>query len=294
MHHRRLASTLPAAIATGAAALLLASSAHAAVTLLPADLDALPRGGAIESGQVIVKLGGGAGSSLKGTGEVKVKGSTLTLLADPEAEAWLDPTTMRGTVGIDGTLSITGSKGTAKLTNIVFAPGIEKAVTAKLGKKVITLGKLTGGKASFSHQADGLLSGASLSISAAGAKAVNKVTGNGLRSGSFGKVTMSVTTRELPLASGAAKMTLDPGILSLIQSNGYALTADAPATIDGSVITIPMTAAPSTRRRTRAACCSTASCTSRTPRPASRSISSGSAPRSVAARATSTRRSATP
>lgn len=243
MHHRRLASATTAAIAVGACSLLLAGGASAAVTLLPADIDALPRAGAVESGEIIVKLsGGGASAKLSGAGEVKVKGSSVQLLADPEAEAWIDPTTMQGSVGIDGSLSVKGSKGTAKLTAITFSPGKAKEVTAKLGKKTVTLGKLTGGKAKFSRQAEGLLTGAKLSISAEGAKAVNKVTGNGLKAGSFGTVSISVTTREIPLASGVAKMTLDQGILDLITANGFDLQPEAPATRVGNLVTIPLVA----------------------------------------------------
>lgn len=248
MHHRRLATTTAA---TFAAALALASGAHAAApTLLPADIDALPRAGTAESGQVILKLTGGAngklksaGASLKGAGEVTVKGSSISLLADPEAEAYIDPTTMRGSVAIDGSLSIKGRKGTAKLSNLRFSPGLEKKVTAKLGKKEITLGKLTGGKATFSKQADGLLKNAKLSIGSAGAKAVNSVTGGGLSAGSFGTVSISVTTKEIPLASGVAKVTLDPTVMQLLKDNGYAVSAVPPAAmVNESTITIPLTA----------------------------------------------------
>ena len=87
MHHRRLATATTAA-ALGAT-LLLAGGARAATTLLPADIDALPRAGAVESGEVIVKLSGSGAalkSKMKGTGEVKLKGSTLTLLANPDAD----------------------------------------------------------------------------------------------------------------------------------------------------------------------------------------------------------------
>lgn len=247
MHHRRLATTTVAALAV---ALALTPGAQAATTLLPDDIDALPRAGTAESGQVIVKLSGGAngklksaGASLKGAGEVSVKGSSISLLADPEAEAYIDPTTMRGSVAIDGSLSIKGKKGTAKLSDLRFSPGLERAVTAKLGKKQITLGKLTGGSASFSKQADGLLKNAKLSIGSAGAKAVNKVTGGGLSAGSFGTVTISVTTKEIPLASGAATVKLDPTVMQLLKDNGYGVTAVAPATlVNESTITIPLTA----------------------------------------------------
>ncbi|MBO9533092.1 MAG: hypothetical protein J7513_08990 [Solirubrobacteraceae bacterium] len=238
MRQRHLITT---AVVTGAL-LTGAPAAGAAVTLLPQDIDALPKAGAVESGQVTVKLSASAKRlKLSGAGEVSVKGGSLSLLADPEAEVWIDPTSMRGSVGIDGSLSIRGSKGTAKLTKITFSPGVKKNVTAKLGSKTVTLGKLTGGSAKFSKQADGVLSNAKFSLSAAGAKAINKVTGGGVRSGSFGTVKIDVTGRELPLDSGVAKMTLDPGILQLIQQNGYELSAVAPATREGNVITIPMT-----------------------------------------------------
>ncbi len=116
-------------------------------------------------------------------------------------------------------------------------------MTAKLGKKQITLGKLTGGSASFSKQADGLLRNAKLSIGSAGAKAVNKVTGGGLSAGAFGTVSISVTTKELPLASGVAKVTLDPTVMQLLKDNGYGVTAVAPATMASeSTINLPLTA----------------------------------------------------
>jgi hypothetical protein len=247
MHQRRRTST--AAALAGACLLACSPGAHAAAPVLPVDIDALPRAGAVESGQAVVRLSSGArtalktgGATLAGSGEVKVKGSSIQLLADPEADAWIDPTTMKGSVGIDGSLSIKGRSGTAKLTKITFSPGLARKVTATLGKKVITLGKLSGGKASFSKQADGLLKNAKLSISAGGAKAVNKVTGGGLSAGTFGSVMMSVTTRELPLASGAATLTLDPAVLQLIESNGFDLQPEAPATRSGNVVTIPLVA----------------------------------------------------
>lgn len=247
MHHRRILSrTTSAALAVGASSLLLASGAHAATTLLPADIDALPRAGAVESGEITIKLSGAGAklkSSLKGAGEVKVKGSTVTLLADPDAEAWIDPTIMQGSVGIDGSLSIKGKSKTAKLTDITFSPGKEKNVTAKLGKKVITLGKLTGGKSTFAKQADGLLKGAKFSLGSAGVKAINKVTGGGVSAGSFGTVEISVTTRELPLASGTATVTIDPSVVSTLNANGYGISAVAPATLEGNnVVKIPLVA----------------------------------------------------
>ncbi|MEH3054836.1 MAG: hypothetical protein PGN13_12670 [Patulibacter minatonensis] len=244
--------SLTTALAASTAALALAGSAHAA-TLLPADIDLLPRGGAIESGQIIVKLSGGAksklsssGAVLKGAGEVSVKGASVSLLADPEADAWLDPTTMTGTVGIDGALSIKGRKGTAKLTKIVFEAGGKgkdaQQVRAKLGSKTIKLGKLTGGKAKFSRQANGDLTGAKLSIDAKAAKRINAVTGGGLSAGAFGTVSFEITTREIPIASGTATMTLDAGILQLLQTNGYALSAEAPAAVNGSNVSLPIKA----------------------------------------------------
>ncbi len=246
MHHRRLATTA----ATLAATLTLASGAHAATTLLPDDIDALPARGTAESGQVIVKLSGGAssklkgaGASLKGAGEVSVKGSSISLLADPEADdAYIDVTTMRGSVAIDGSLSIKGKRGTAKLTDLRF-PRRGAGRDREARQKQITLGKLTGGSASFSKQADGLLRNAKLSIGSAGAKAVNKVTGGGLSAGAFGTVSISVTTKELPLASGVAKVTLDPTVMQLLKDNGYGVTAVAPATMASeSTINLPLTA----------------------------------------------------
>ncbi|MFT4036319.1 MAG: hypothetical protein QM679_12170 [Patulibacter sp.] len=245
MHPRRLLLS----VAALGAALASTSTAQGAALLLPADIDALPRGAAVETGEVIVQLDGAArsrlsaaGATLRGAGEVSVKGATVTLQADPAAEAWIDPTTMRGSVGIDGSLSIAGKRGTAKLTDLTFSPGNEKKVTAKLGKKTITLGALTGGSASFSKQADGLLKRAKLSLSRAGAKAINAKIGGGVAAGALGTVTIDVTTRELPLDSGTATLTLDPAVMTLLSESGFALEATAPATRSGNVVTIALTA----------------------------------------------------
>lgn len=245
MHLRRLALLATAtALMSGA----FASPAAGAVTLLPADIEALPRAGAVESGFAELKLAPRAVSrlraargSLSGTGEVRVKGSTVTLIARPEAEVWIDPTTMAGSMEINGALRIRGRTGTATLRAMTFSPGKDRVVTAKLGKRTLTLGRLTGGRATFSKQADGVLRGARLALSAGAAKAINRVTGGGVSAGTFASVTVSVTTRELPLASGVAKVTLDPAILQLLSESGYGISAVAPATIDGAVITIPLT-----------------------------------------------------
>ena len=112
---------------------------------------------------------------------------------------------------------------------------------AKVGSKLVELGSLKGGKTTFSRQADGTLKGAKLSLSAKGAKALNPKTGGGFSAGAFASVDAEATTRELPLKSGVAKLTLAAGILNTLTSNGLAITPTPPATYNG-VASIQLTA----------------------------------------------------
>ncbi len=243
--HASLATALSLATAAGALGVAAAPSG-AATRFLPSDINANPRAGALKYGTATLSLSGGAasklssvGGKLTGTGTAKVKGKTITFDADESSR--IDPTTMRGTVILEGGLTVKGKSKSAKLKSITLEPGIEKRVTAKLGSKLIQLGSLKGGKTKFARQADGTLSGAKLSLSSGGAKKLNAATGGGFAAGAFATVASEVTTRELPLQSGIATMTIDAGLLKTLNDSGYAITAVAPATVNGAVVTIPLT-----------------------------------------------------
>ena len=244
--HRFHAPIATALTACGLMA-LAASPASAATRVLPSDINDLPRGGALEYGVVTWGLSSGAASKLKAagskltaTGTGKVKGSKITFDAATSGSVF-DPTTMAGTIVLDGGITVKGRK-TAKLTKVTLEPGLDKRVTAKLGGKLIELGSLKGGKVTFSRQADGELAGAKLALSAAGAKKLNAATGGGFAKGTFATVGVEATSRELPLKSGTATMTLDPALLKMLSDGGYTITAKAPATSTGNVVTIPLTA----------------------------------------------------
>ena len=246
--HRSFA---PIATALAASGLLLAGAAGpagAATRILPSDINDLPRGGALEYGVVTWSLSSGAASRLKSaggklstTGTAKVKGSKVTFDAATSGSVF-DPTTMAGTIVLDGGLTAKGRSRTAKLTKVTLEPGLDKRVTAKLGGKLVELGSLKGGKTTFSRQADGTLSGAKFALSSGGAKKLNAATGGGFAAGAFATVGVEATTRELPLQSGKATMTLDPALLKMLSDGGYTITAKAPATAAGNVVTIPLTA----------------------------------------------------
>lgn len=237
-----------ATLAVGAAGLGLAAAPSSAATrLLPSDITANPRAGAVKYGSVTLTLSGGAASKLSsargkltGTGTGEVKGKKITF-DTTETTSVIDPTTMRGALILDGGLTVKGKSKTAKLKAITLEPGIEKRVTAKLGSKLVELGSLKGGSTKFSRQADGVLSGAKLSLSSGGAKKLNAATGGGFAAGAFATVGATVTTAELPMQSGTATMTIDAGLLKTLTDNGYAITAEAPATVNGAVVTIPLT-----------------------------------------------------
>ncbi|MBJ7472199.1 MAG: hypothetical protein JHD16_12910 [Solirubrobacteraceae bacterium] len=247
--HLRLTTATTALGLAAIAAGLGATSATAATTrTLPADINKLPRGGVIEYGVASIKLTGGAsgklksaGTSLSGSGSADVKGSTIEFQGLGESGP-LDVTRMVGAAGVEGGFTAKGSKGSVKVSQIVFQPGLEKNVVAKVGSKLVELGTLKGGKATFSRQADGLLKGAKLSLSSKGAKALNAKTGGGFSAGSFGTVNLEYTTRELPLKGGVATMTLAPGLLETLTANGLDVTAEAPAARAGNVVTIQLTA----------------------------------------------------
>lgn len=247
---RLLATTAASLAALAGGAVVAAPVASAATTrTLPADINKLPRGGAVEYGVATVKLSSGAASKLKSagtklsaTGSAEVKGSTLEFQALADSGP-LDVTQMVGAAGVEGGFTAKGKKGSVKVSAIVFQPGgLDKNVVAKVGSKLVELGSLKGGKATFSRQADGLLKGASFSLSSKGAKALNAKTGGGFAAGSFGAVQLQYTTRELPLKDGVAKMTLAPGLLDTLTANGLSITTEAPATREGDVVSIQLTA----------------------------------------------------
>lgn len=249
--HARLLTVSATTLAlAGGAAAVVAGPASAATTtrILPADIDKLPRGGAVEYGTASIKLSGGAASKLKssgtklsGSGSTDVKGNSVEFQALADSGP-LDITRFVGALGLEGGFTAKGKKGSVKVSAIVLQPGDEKNVVAKVGSKLVELGSLKGGKTTFSRQADGTLKGAKLSLSAKGAKALNAKTGGGFSAGSFGTVDAEATTRELPLKSGVAKLTLAPGILNTLTSNGLSITPVAPATYENGVASIQLTA----------------------------------------------------
>lgn len=249
-NHRLLtAAATTLALAAGGAALVAGPASAATTTrILPADIDKLPRGGAVEYGTVDVKLTGGAASKLKsagvklsGSGSTDVKGSTIEFQALADSGP-LDITKFVGALGVEGGFTAKGKKGSVKVSAIVLQPGLEKNVVAKVGSKLVELGSLKGGKTTFSRQADGTLTGAKLALSSKGAKALNAKTGGGFSAGSFATVNAEATTRELPLKSGVAKLTLAPGILNTLTSNGLTITPTPPATYANGVATIQLLA----------------------------------------------------
>jgi hypothetical protein len=242
VQRHRFQATIAAALTAGA--MLTATQTASAATIVPADINANPRGGTLDFGTATWKLKGKpSGVTIKGTGSgdssPDVKGNKLSFNASTEGTL-IDPTTMRGSIVLEGGLSIKGSK-TAKLTKITLQPGIEQNVTAKLGSKLVELGSLKGGKTSFAHQADGALKGATLKLSAAGAKKLKAATGANFRAGTFASIDAATTTLELPLKSGVAKLTLNPDLLKLITDAGSDITTAAGATRDGLIISIPLT-----------------------------------------------------
>ncbi len=247
----RLLATTAASLAALAGGAAVASPVASAATTrtLPADINKLPRGGAIEYGNATVKLSSGAASKLKstgtklsGSGSATFKGTTLEFEALADSGP-LDVTEMVGAAGTEGGFSAKGKKGSVKVSSVVFQPGgLNKNVVAKVGGKLVELGSLTGGKVTFSRQADGLLKGAKLSLSAKGAKALNAKTGGGFAAGSFATVQLKFTTRELPIKNGVATLTLAPGLLDTLTANGLDITTEAPATRTGNQVTIQLTA----------------------------------------------------
>lgn len=245
--HPRTISALGLAGVVGGS-LVLATSGMAA-TLLPAAIDALPRGGSLEAGTATLKMSGGAkgrlassGVKVTTSGSADVKGSSLEFQYD-ERTSLIDTTRMYGAVGTEGSVSFKGRKGTAKLTAITFGPGVDKNVTAKLGKRLIELGTLKGGSASFTRQsAEGTLKNARFALSGKAAKTLNAKTGGGFAAGSFGTLGLSVTARELPIQSGTATVTLDPAIVKTLNDSGFTFAAAPPATRSGDTITLALTA----------------------------------------------------
>lgn len=234
--------------ASGAALAAGPAAAATSTRILPADIDKLPRGGAVEYGTATVKLSSGAASKLKsagvklsGSGSTDVKGSSIEFQALADSGP-LDITQFVGALGVEGGFTAKGKKGSVKVSAIVLQPGLEKNVVAKVGSKLVELGSLKGGKTTFSRQADGTLKGAKLSLSSKGAKALNAKTGGGFSSGSFATVEAEATTRELPLKSGTATLTIAPGLLNTLTSNGLAITPTPPATYENGVASIQLTA----------------------------------------------------
>ncbi len=249
--HVRLLALAAASLAAAGSGIASSPAAAATATgrILPADINKLPRGGAVEYGNATVKLSSGAagklksaGTKLSATGDATIKPNLWEFEA-LEDSGPLDVTQMVGAVGVEGGFTAKGKKGSVKVSSIVFQPGgTDKNVVAKVGSKLVELGTLTGGTATFSRRADGLLKNAKLSLSSKGAKALNAKTGGGFSAGAFGTVQLKFTTRELPIKEGVAKLTLAPGLLDQLTANGLEITTTAPATRTGNDVSIQLVA----------------------------------------------------
>lgn len=238
-------------LATGLAAfglVGLAAPGLAATRVLPKDIEALPRGATIEYGEATLALKSSASSKLKRAGvklsasggDAEVKGSKIVLQAQ-EQGTLVDPIAMRGSIALQGGVVVKGRQGSVKVTAITLQPGKAANVTAKVGSKKVTLGSLTGGKAKFVAYADASLTGATLKLSAGGARALSKATGSGFAAGGFATVAVKITARQYPLISGSARATLTPTFLKLLADNGLTLGVAAPATLAGNVVTMVLT-----------------------------------------------------
>ena len=117
------------ALAASAAALAAGPATAATSTrILPADIDKLPRGGAVEYGTASVKLSGGAASKLKsagtklsGSGSTDVKGNTIEFQALADSGP-LDITQFVGALGVEGGFTAKGKKGSVKVSSIILPP----------------------------------------------------------------------------------------------------------------------------------------------------------------------------
>lgn len=243
---RTLRSALPA---TGALLALAAAVAPAGASakVTAADVRALPSGGTIEDGQATLTLSSGAASKLKSAGvsivarggNAEAKGRRISMEPSPKTTV-IDTMKMRGSAPLMGRLTFKGRRGSANLTSLTLEPGKSGKVTAKLGKRKLTLGALRGGKARFVPYAQGILNGATFKLSKSGARALSRATGGGFSAGTFAKVKLDVMALELPLSSGTATATLDPAFMTVLQNAGITLTPADGATINGAIVTLPM------------------------------------------------------
>jgi hypothetical protein len=212
-----------------AAAALLAPAAHAAgvaggTTTITLDKKA---SGALKRAHV----------KLRARKPAKLHGRKLTL---PVSGGTFNIATGSGSVVHKGSLRI--SSGTRRVTLSSFTVANSK-VSAKVGKKRLTVAKVSGGKTSVAPGGvAATLRGARLKLSAAGAKALDKALKTTAFQGGmrFGTVTASVD-RKLTITSGTTTLAPDPNTSKTLAANGVVLGVVPPSQMTASGITFPVT-----------------------------------------------------
>jgi len=237
-----LAAALPAATAHGATPKPATSPAVALDTTAVPD-----RAGSVSSGATTITLTPAVTGALNrahvklgASGDASLRGRALRLPIDPASR--LDPTSFQGVLLHDGGLSLRGPSGGVTLSALTLTRlGTSSPLTAKVGKHVVAIGTIKGGATNFKQPAAATLAGATVTLSKAGASAVNRAVGShAMRAGTLGSATITTDSKELPIAAGTAALTLDPAFLGQLQSNGIGLQAVAPATLTDGTVTLPI------------------------------------------------------
>lgn len=230
--------SLPRLAATLGALLLLPAAQANAASVQAAEIFALPHGSNVAKGTLTLTLTSSTAATLKSSGitvqrvgSAKVKGRSSTLKA--ATASVVDPITMRGTLQTGGGILFAGPKGGVKLTKLTL---VRTSTGAKLNAifdgKQVTFGTVRGGTARTAG-AKGVLSGGKLVLDSTFRSQLRQATGKSL-SGTFATIKAVATTRQLPITSGTATITLDPAIQSLLTAGGVTVSVKAPATYDAA------------------------------------------------------------
>lgn len=196
------------------------------------------------------------GVAAKGLGQVTVSGDTATLA---NTGGNLDPISGAGNVKTSGELRLKAKGGKAKLLKAEFLFGPSGAVNARIKDEPVQIATLTGGDV-VREGYGARITGATATVTAAGAKTLNKQLTKNVKSGGKGKavaskrkggkrffkqgdVLASVSTLTIPatvevLPEGSAELAPDPGFAVKLQAKGVFLLGGTTA-IPPAVMKLP-------------------------------------------------------
>lgn len=180
-----------------------------------------------------------AGITVSAAAPGKLKSGALTF---PVSAGSIDPATAKGTIDHKGGLTLKMGKKKLALTALTLNSS-KGTLSGKAGKKTVSFASVKGGKVArdgFNTSASGF----KVSVSKAGAAAINKALGvRTFKAGTaLGTAALAPKTDELAIERGTTTLTFTPELAGALQQLRVTIGAGAPATVDANgAVVFPIT-----------------------------------------------------